>query len=292
MNEVADSARLSIVLPARDESESLAQLLPVLRTLCPQAEIIVVDDGSTDITADVCREHGVVVISHPYAKGNGAAVKSGARAASRPLMLLMDADGQHDPQDIPRLLERYDEGFDMVVGARAPGTHASWVRRLGNAFFNRFSSWMVTQRVEDLTSGFRLVDAEKFRRFLYLMPNGFSYPTTVTMAFFRVGYSVGYLPVNARRSVGDSHIRPLSDGFKFVLIIFRIGSLYSPLKLFVPISMVFFALGIGYYAYTYLMHSRLTNMVVLLFSTSVLVFLIGLVSEQVSVLNYRGRDEG
>ena len=254
--------------------------------------MIVVDDGSRDGTAALCREHDVVLVRHPYPKGNGAAVKSGARAASRPLMLLMDADGQHDPADIPRLVARYEEGYDMVVGARAATTHAGLLRRLGNAFFNRFASWMVTQRIEDLTSGFRLVDTEKFRRFLYLMPNGFSYPTTVTMAFFRVGYTVGYLPVNARRATGDSHIRPLSDGFKFILIIFRIGSLYSPLKLFLPISLGFFSLGIGYYAYTYLTSGRLTNMVVLLVTTSVLVFLIGLVSEQVSVLYYRGRDDG
>ena len=291
MSVVRGSARLSIVMPARDESEALALLLPELRARCPEAEIIVVDDGSQDSTASVCAEHGVHVVRHPYAKGNGAAIKSGARAASRPLLLLMDADGQHDPTDIQRLLDRFEQGYDMVVGARDPSTQASLLRRVGNDLFNRFASWMVTQRIDDLTSGFRLVDAEKFRRFLYLMPNGFSYPTTVTMAFFRVGYSVGYVPVHARRALGVSHVKPFSDGFKFLMIIFRIGSLYSPLKMFVPISTGFFLLGIAYYGYVYLTSGRLTNMVVLLFTTAVIVFLIGLVSEHVSVLYYRARDE-
>lgn len=291
MKVIEGSERLSIVLPAREEARALESLLPALRELCPHAEIIVVDDGSEDDTGAVCERHAVTLVRHPYSKGNGAAIKTGTRAASRPLLLFMDADGQHDPADISRLLERFEQGFDMVVGARDSGSQANVGRLLGNRAFNRLSSWMVGQRIEDLTSGFRLVDAEKFKRFVYLLPNGFSYPTTITMAFFRVGFSVGYVPIRARRVIGESHVRPLSDGFKFVMIIFRVGSLYSPLKLFLPVSFLFAALGVGYYAFTYVTQGRFTNMGALLMSTAVLVFLIGLVSEQVSALYYRGRDE-
>ena len=291
MQAIAGNGRLSIVLPARDEAAVLDTLLPRIRGICPEAEILVVNDGSGDDTVAVCERHGVQVISHPYPKGNGAAVKTGARAASRPLLLFMDADGQHDPDDIGRLLAFYDTGYEMAVGARDGASQASIGRMLGNRIFNWLSSWMVGRRIADLTSGFRLVDADKFRRFLYLLPNGFSYPTSITMAFFRVGYSVGYLGIRAYPAGSRSHVRWFQDGFKFVLIIFRIGSLYSPLKLFLPVCLGFFSLGLGYYAFTYLMYGRFTNMGVLLLVTSVLVFLIGLVSEQISALYYRGRDD-
>jgi glycosyltransferase involved in cell wall biosynthesis len=227
------------------------------------------------------------VIRQPYRKGNGAAVKAGARAASGDILVFMDADGQHDPADIPRLLAKLDEGYDMVVGARGFSSQANVGRGLANTFYNRLASWMVNQKVTDLTSGFRAVRADKFREFLYLLPNGFSYPTTSTMAFFRAGYSVTYIPIVAAKREGKGHIRPIKDGVRFLLIIFKIGSLYSPLKLFAPVSLFSFALGLGYYAHTYITLHRFTNMSALLFITSMLVFLIGLVSEQITALMYQ-----
>jgi glycosyltransferase involved in cell wall biosynthesis len=279
--------RLSIVLPARNEARSLENLLPRLRASQPSAEIVVVDDGSTDDTAAICTAAGVRVVRHRYGMGNGAAIKSGARAAQGQLLVFMDSDGQHDPADIDRLVAGLDDGYDMVVGARQRGSQASIGRSWANRFYNWLSSWMVGQPIADLTSGLRAVRADRFREFLHLLPNGFSYPTTITMAFFRAGYAVSYLPIMAGKRIGTSHIRPLRDAVRFLLIIFKIGTLYSPLKIFLPISAAFFVLGSGYYAYTFIEYSRFTNMSALLFITSILVFLIGLVSEQITTLVYK-----
>nr|WP_315488774.1 glycosyltransferase family 2 protein [uncultured Rhodoferax sp.] len=282
----------SIVIPARNEAAGLAQLLPMLAMQLPQgAEIIVVNDGSDDQTVEVCMVNSARVLSHPYPKGNGAAIKTGARAASGSVIIFMDADGQHQPQDIPRLLEIFRSGYDMVVGARQAGSQAGMHRAVANDIFSRFASWMVMQPIADLTSGFRVVRASKFRQFLYLLPNGFSYPTTITMSFFRAGYSVAYMPIHApRRSTGVSHIHPLRDGLRFLLIIIKVGTLFSPQKLFLPISAGFFATGLAYYAYTYLVSGRFTNMSALLFISAIFTFLIGIVSEQISALHYKNID--
>lgn len=278
--------KLSIVIPAKNEAKSLVELLPKIRSHQPDAEIIVVNDGSTDETSQICLSHKVSEVVHPYSKGNGAAIKSGARAAKGEVIVFMDGDGQHDPADIERLVSRIDEGYDMVVGARGMGSQASLGRGVANGIYNKLATFMTGHPIRDLTSGFRAVRREKFILFLHLLPNGFSYPTTSTMAFFRAGYSVCYLPIKVSKRVGKSHIRILRDGARFLLIIFKIGTLYSPLKLFLPISLFFFLLGLSYYSYTYFSFSRFTNMSALLMSTSVIIFLIGLISEQVTTLIY------
>ncbi len=292
MHDPEIRSSLSIVLPVFNEEKSLRRVLDQLREHFPDAEVIVVDDGSNDGSATVGKEAGARVISHPYNLGNGAAIKTGARAATGAILVTMDADGQHDPAIIPKLLAKLAEGHDMVVGARRAGSQASVARLFGNSFYNRFASWVVGHRIEDLTSGLRAVRTEKFREFLTLLPNGFSYPTTITMAFFRAGYSVAYVPFDAARREGKSHLRIVRDGVRFLLIIFRVGTLYSPLKIFTPISLFFFLLGFGYYLYTFATMSRFTNMSALLLVTSVLVFLIGLVSEQITTLVFStaGRD--
>lgn len=282
--------QISLIIPARDEADGLHHLLPTLVADLPHVEIIVVNDGSSDGTMNICAQFPVKVVSHPYPKGNGAAIKTGARAANGEILVFMDADGQHQVQHIPNLLLKLEEGYDMVVGARTPGSQASAQRAVANDFFSRFATWMVGQKVEDLTSGFRAVDAKKFRKFLYLLPNGFSYPTTITMSFFRSGYSVAYVPIHTPKRIGISHLRPLRDGVRFLLIIIKVGTLYSPQKLFLPISAGFFGLGFTYYLYTYLTTGRLTNMSALLFISSILTFLIGIVSEQVSALHYKDSD--
>lgn len=283
--------QLSIILPAKNEAVALAALLPRLRVAQPAAEIIVVNDGSTDNTEQLCAEHGVTCLSSPYSMGNGAAIKRGAREASSEVLVFMDADGQHDPALIERLISRLDEGYDMVVGARDRSGQANFHRGLANRFYNRLASWMTGHKVMDLTSGFRAVRASRFREFLHLLPNGFSYPTTCTMAFFRSAYPVAYLPIPVYGRVGTaSHIKPFRDGLRFLLIIFKIATLYSPLKLFVPISASFFGVGMAYYGYTFANTGRFTNMSALLFSASVIIFLIGLISEQITALTYR-RDE-
>ena len=283
--------RISVILPAKNEGEGLQRTLPGLRARFPEAEVIVVNDGSTDDTAMVATGHGAQVLSSPYSMGNGAAIKRGARAASGDILVFMDADGQHSPELVQLLLDKLDQGYDMVVGARNAAGQATVSRGAANAFYNRLASWMTGHRVADLTSGFRAVRADKFREFLHLLPNGFSYPTTSTMAFFRSAYAVAYVPIPVAKRVGtSSHIRPLRDGLRFLLIIFKIATLYSQLQLFAPTSIAFFLLGLGYYGWTFWHQHRFTNMSALLLSAAVIVFLIGLVSEQITNLTFR-RDE-
>jgi glycosyltransferase involved in cell wall biosynthesis len=278
---------ISIVIPAKNEASNIGALLKAIKAKNIAVEIIVVDDGSTDTTRKICEEAGAKVIVHPHSKGNGAAIKSGARAARGDVIVFMDADGQHDPGDIPRLLARIEQGYDMVVGARQSGSQASVGRGVANRLYNWLASYMTGHRVEDLTSGFRAANAKKFREFLYLLPNGFSYPTTSTMAFFRAGYAVMYEPIVASRRVGKSHIKLLKDGVRFLLIIFKIGTLYSPLKLFVPVALLFFVIATGWYVHTFFTIGRFTNMSVLLYTGSVMVLLMGLISEQITALMYR-----
>lgn len=280
--------RISVILPAKNEAEGLRLTLPRLRAQLPDAEVIVVDDGSTDETPAIATEHGVRLLRSPYSMGNGAAVKRGARAANGDVLVFMDADGQHDPASIHELLAQIDAGYDMAVGARCAGGQANRGRGAANAVYNRLASWMTGHRIADLTSGFRAVRADRFREFLHLLPNGFSYPTTCTMGFFRSAYPVTYVAIPVARRVGSgSHIRPVRDGVRFLLIIFKIATLYSPLKLFAPTAAAFALTGLAHYAYTFFADGRFTNMSVLLFSAAVIVFLIGLVSEQICSLTYQ-----
>jgi glycosyltransferase involved in cell wall biosynthesis len=284
---------ISIVIPAKNEEQGLAKVLPVLRATYPEAEIIVVNDGSTDNTVQVCEEAGVQVVSHPYSKGNGAAIKSGARAASGEYIVFMDGDGQHDPADIERLLYKMDEGYDLVVGARSGlSSQASIARWSANSLYNKLASWMVNRDIPDLTSGLRCVNRQKFTSFLYLLPNGFSYPTTSTMAFFRAGYSVGFVPITVAKRLGKSHINVLRDGVRFFLIIFKIGTLYSPLKVYFPMAVGMAGLGVLNYLITVFLNDslRFTNMSTLLILAGMIVFLMGLLSEQLTNLQYKDSD--
>ena len=279
--------KISIVLPAKNESAAIGQTLAQIQQLQLAHEIIVVNDGSTDDTAQIAEQAGAKVVTHPYSKGNGAAIKTGARTATGDIIVFMDADGQHDPQDIPRLIEKIEQGYDLVVGARQKGSQASLGRGIANSLYNNLATYMTEQKVEDLTSGFRAVRADKFREFLYLLPNGFSYPTTSTMAFFRAGYSVTYVPIHAAKRIGKSHIQPLKDGVRFFLIIFKIATLFSPLKMFLPIAILLFMIGTGWYGYTLWDAGRFTNMSALLYTGSIMVFLMGLISEQITSLMYK-----
>lgn len=280
----------SVVIPAKNEEKGLRTLLPQLKALSNIDEIIVVDDGSTDGTRAVCEEYGVTVLSQPYSKGNGAAIKTGAQRAIGDTIVFMDADGQHDAADVERLLYKLDEGFDLVVGARSGfGSQASIARWGANNFYNRLASWMVGQRIDDLTSGFRAVNRKKFLSFLYLLPNGFSYPTTSTMAFFRAGYSVGFLPIEVARREGRGHINLVRDGIRFLLIIFKVGTLYSPLKVYFPAAVLTAGLGFVNYFSAALSYGswRFSNMSALLVSTGLVIFLLGLLSEQLTNLQYK-----
>lgn len=280
---------LSIVLPAKNEAGAIGETIAKIQALDLASEIIVVNDGSTDETQQVAEHAGanVKVVTHPYSKGNGAAIKTGARNATGDIIVFMDADGQHDPGDIPKLLEKIEQGYDLVVGARQKGSQANVGRGIANKLYNNLATYMSDHKVEDLTSGFRAVRAEKFKEFIYLLPNGFSYPTTSTMAFFRAGYSVTYVPIHAAKRIGKSHIHPVKDSIRFFLIIFKIATLYSPLKMFLPFAVLLFMLATGWYGYTLYSFSRFTNMSALLYTGSIMIFLMGLISEQITALMYK-----
>ncbi len=287
MIEEEFSKSLSIIIPAKNEAESIAGVVSTARSEYPDAEIIVVDDGSSDETGALAEGAGAIVLRHPESLGNGASVKSGARAASGAILAFMDADGQHDPRDLGKLLAKLDDGYMMAVGARDSGSHASVGRLFANGVYNEIASQLSGRRILDLTSGFRVAKAHLFKQFLYLLPNGFSYPTTITMAFLRSGYPVCFEPIIAAKRTGKSHIRPIRDGIRFLVIIFKIATLYSPLKIFLPTSALFFLAGFSNYVYTYMTAGRFTNMSMLLLSAAVIVFLIGLISEQITALTYR-----
>jgi len=278
---------ISIIIPCKNEQNSIGTLLDQLLDHYSAAEIIVVNDGSTDATAKILSGYDTIkVVSHPYTKGNGAAIKSGAVASSRDILIFMDADGQHTIDNILNFTNQINTGYDMVIGARDSKSQANVARLAGNKIYNKLASMITGHKILDLTSGFRACRKQKFIEFLSLLPNGFSYPTTITMAFFRSGYSVKYMPIKVAKRTGKGHISLLKDGIRFLLIIFKVGTLYSPLKLFAPLSSVIFSSGLIYYLYTYFTSGRFTNMSMLLITISIFIFIFGLISEQITMLIY------
>ncbi len=276
---------ISIVIPAFNEALAIAKTIGKIRKAYPDFEIIVVDDGSQDDTAQRAQEAGAMVIRHPYNIGNGAAVKTGIRHAGGDLVVLMDGDGQHDPADIPRLLKAARD-YDLVIGARSPRGQASLGRRFANWCYNKLASYVTNFPVKDLTSGFRVFHRSTVLRYLSLFPNTFSYPATSTLAYLRSGLTVKYVPISTHKRTGKSKIKPLRDGYRFLLIIVRIATLFSPFKVFLPISFFFLITGLCYYGYTLTAFHRFTNMSALLLSVGVMVFLMGLVSEQITQMRY------
>lgn len=288
----------SVIIPAYNEAGSigpvLKRLAAHLATMGKAYEILVVVDGATDATAEEVRTLGSAVrlIEHPYNMGNGAAVKTGIRHARGAVLVFMDADGQHAPEDLERLLADCDR-YDMVVGARGKGSQAGWHREVANGIYNYLASYVTGRRVEDLTSGFRAMRRDIARRFISLLPNGYSYPTTITLCFMRAGFSVKYTAIEAaQRTGGKSNIRLFSDGTKFLLVIAKICMLFSPLKIFLPVSLYLMLMGIGYYGYTFLTAHRFTNMSMLLFTTSVMVFMMGLIAEQIAQMRFERTEDG
>ncbi|MDD3814849.1 MAG: glycosyltransferase family 2 protein [Desulfocapsaceae bacterium] len=276
---------VTILLPAYNEEGVIGTTIQTLRELYPDFEILVVDDGSTDNTMKEAMDAGANVWPHPYNIGNGAAIKSGLRCAQGEWVVMMDADGQHQPEDVARLLEHKNR-YDMVVGARGRESETSLHRDFANCIYNWFASYVTMFKVEDLTSGFRLVRAEVARKFIYLLPNTFSYPSTITMAYLRSGRTVKYVQIATKKRVGKSKIRLLQDGAKFLLIITKVATLFAPMRVFLPLSGLLMLSGLFWYIYTYITTQRFTNMSALLFSTSVIVFMMGLVSEQISQMRY------
>jgi glycosyltransferase involved in cell wall biosynthesis len=277
---VSESRRISVVLPAFNEAEGVARVVRRVAEILPESEILVVDDGSGDGTAEAAAAAGARVVRHPYNKGNGAAVKTGIREARGEILLLMDADGQHDPEEIPALLAPMVD-HDMVIGARA-ARDQKLVRAVGNAVFQGLASWLTGRPIPDLTSGFRAARRDRLLSILHLLPNGFSYPTTSCLAFLKAGLSVAFVPIRARPRVGVSKIRVARDGVRFVLIILKIVTLYSPLKIFFPISCLSFLVGTLYAVWNVVAFQKIPMGAALLIQLAVVVFLFGLISEQIA----------
>jgi glycosyltransferase involved in cell wall biosynthesis len=286
---VAAPERTSVILPAHNEAAGVGEVVAGLKATAKWHEILVVDDGSTDTTGDVARAAGACVIRHPYRKGNGAAVKTGIRRASGDCILIIDADGQHRAEDAVGLVARLGE-YDLVVGARTGRTHATPQRRLGNAMLNALAGYLSGYPISDLTSGFRAARRAPLVEFLHLLPNGFSTPTTTTLAFLKAGYSVAFVETSARLRAGESKIHLASDGAKFVLIVLRIITIFSPLRIFVPFSAAALAVGVGYGIWTIATQSHVTNSSVLLIVLGVVFFLVGLISEQIASLRFENHD--
>ncbi len=286
---MAKRCEISVVLPVFNEAQNLGRLLDRLQSLeLPDSEVIVVDDGSTDGSGEIAEKRGVRLVRHPYTIGNGAAIKSGIRAARGRLLVLMDGDGQHQPEEIPALLAEAHR-YDMVVGARGKGSMLRFHRTAANLLYNVLASYVTRFKVEDLTSGFRVVSREDAVRFIDLLPNTFSYPSTLTLAFLRSGLTIKYVPIQTLYRSGQSKISLITDGIRFLLIITRITTLFSPFRVFLPVSVFFFTSGIGNYLYTYITQNRFTNMTVFLLTTAVIIFMLGLISEQIALLRMESR---
>lgn len=283
--------KISVILPAYNETKSIGEVVQSIKRHVPGCEILVIDDASTDDTSEVAKEAGAQVFSHPYNIGNGGAVKTGIRKATGDKIVLIDGDGQHDPADIPKLLEASAK-YDMVVGARTPQSHANAFRRFANFLYNLFATYITKISIKDLTSGFRVLDREVVLQHLCLLPNSFSYPATITLSYLRSGRSICYIPIYAGKRVGKSKIRIIQDGIRFLLIIIKISTLFSPLRVFLPVSFSFFLTGLINYGYTFLVEHRFTNMSALLFISAVMLFMMGLISEQITQLRYDRIENG
>ena len=284
-----NASQVSIIIPAFNEARTIGDVIKKIRELYADVEVIVIDDGSTDDTAKTAKEAGAIVYKHPYNIGNGAAIKSGIRHASGGILIFMDGDGQHDPEDIKEF-EKYMQDFDMVVGARSISQHTSWIRAIGNWFYNRLASYVARFPIQDLTSGYRAINADIAVSFLYFLPNTYSYPTTLTLGVLRSGLSLKYIPIRfQKRKSGKSSISLINDGVRFFLIITKICTLYSPFRVFLPASFITFMTGVLYYLYTFIAFGRFTNGSVLLFTTSVIIFMLGIISEQISQLRFERR---
>jgi glycosyltransferase involved in cell wall biosynthesis len=284
-----NTLKTSIIIPVYNEGQTIGNLVSDIKSPYPYFEIVVIDDGSNDNTADAAQRAGAIVYSHPYNIGNGAAIKSGIRVATGDILVFLDGDGQHDPEDIERLIHHIPE-FDMVVGARSLSDQASIGRALGNKAYNWFASYVAKFTVKDLTSGFRAVKSNVAKNFLYLLPNTYSYPTTLTLGVLRSGLSVKYVPIKTKkRKSGKSNIKIIQDGVRFFMIITRICTLYSPMRVFLPVSFVMFLLGVINYLYTFITRSRFTNMSVFLFVASIIIFMMSLISEQICQMRFERR---
>lgn len=280
---MVDFKSVSIVIPAYNEESSITELIKRIFAVSKDFELIVSSDGSTDATVRLAKDAGAIVVEHPYNVGNGAAVKDGALRATRDYIVFMDADLQHQPDDVVQLLQYLPE-YDMVIGARTKESMTDLHRNIGNKILIKIAENISGHKINDLTSGFRAVKKELFLKFMHLYPLRYSYPTTSTLAFLSAGYFVKYVPLSSiqKRIHGESNIRPLKDGMRFIHIILRVIMTFHPMKIFLPITLTLFLGGIAVSVYQLLQVGGIRSSSIILLLSSVIVFLNGMLAEQIS----------
>ncbi len=274
---------VAIIIPAYNEEEGIADVIAQLKELSGNYEIIVVDDGSTDNTHKLATDTGVKVIRHPYNKGYGAALKTGIRNAEADIVLFIDADGQHQPSDIKKLIQYIGE-YDMIVGARTKKSKISLLRRPGKKILSITANYLAGMKIPDLNSGFRALKKDVALEFMHILPNSFSFSTTITLALINSGYSVKYVPIEAPERVGTSKIKPFRDGFRFIMLIIRTVVLFNPLKVFLPVSAILFIVGFFELIREIIVYFDIWTAPVLLILSAILIFFFGLIADQISSL--------
>ena len=283
---------VSIIIPVYNEEEVIGSVLEGLREWRARAEIIVIDDASTDRSAEIAARAGVRVIRHRVNKGYGAALKTGIRAAVGDVIVMMDADGEHDTAQIQRLLDAMGDN-DMVVGARGKGSHAPLMRRPGKWILSQVANYLAQTNIPDLNSGFRAFRKDIARLFLHILPNGFSFSTTLTLALFKEGFNIAYVPIITTPRVGSpSTVNPLRDGINTLMLIIRIIALFDPIKVFLPTSLALFLVGVSYWigsgVFRYASHIEpafhIPTGALLVMLSAVIVFMFGILADQVSAI--------
>lgn len=278
-------SKISIIIPAYNEAGSIGDVLNMLHDWRERAEIIVVDDASTDRTAEIAQAAGVRVIRHLRRKGYGAGLKTGIRAAAGDIVVMMDADSEHNAEQIARLLDALGDN-DMVVGARGKGSHAPLLRRPLKWLLFQVANYLAQTKIPDLNSGFRAVRKGVVKLFLHILPNGFSFSTTLTLALFKEGYNIAYVPITTAPRVGTSTVDPIRDGFNTIMLIIRVIALFDPLRVFLPTSTALFSIGVIYWLLDiiYRQHLNVPSGAVMVILASVIVFMFGILADQVSAI--------
>ncbi len=274
---------LTIIIPVYNEEQSIKEVISSVKIACPHDEIIVVDDGSTDGTPGLLKTMGIRCIRHPYNKGYGAALKTGVRNASHNVVVFMDGDKQHQPNDVHRLAEFVDQ-YDMVVGARAKGSQVSAFRSSGKKILGLLANYLSGMKIPDLNSGFRAIKKDILMKYMHILPNTFSFTTTITLALIKDGYNVKYVPIKTEKRIGKSKLRPFRNGFEFILLIMRTTVLFDPLKVFLPISLISAGLGTLDALYYVIFHTSISKSSLLLIFSGLLIFCFGLLADQVSAI--------
>lgn len=281
---------VSIIIPVYNEREGISHVIESMQSLREKHgsrwEIIVVDDGSTDGTSDVLKNiQDVVLVQHSLNRGYGAAIKTGIKHAKYDTIIISDADGTYSANDIPKLLGQLSK-CEMVVGNRENSNFLS-ARRLAKWIITRLANYLTGVKIPDLNSGLRAMKKDIVTKFLHLLPDGFSFTTTITLAMLTNDYDVEFVPIEYKMRSGKSKIRPIRDTLNFIQLVIRTVLYFDPLKVFLPISIFFFISSLAVFIFTYLFTPRVMDITaVILFISGVQMLAIGMIAD---LIDKRGR---